>query len=309
MGWFNHQLGYLAIIVSDTTFHFSTNMLSLMESWQNWCRTWWPGDVEWLKEDMYVPNDLSTICSDYLCGIRNCICIYTYSNIYICIYMIFIFTYIHINTYIHTNNIYIYIDRYIHINIYIIHIIYIYIYICSILLNQKEPVGKYHTMEHPENELNVCIVAVFCSSRIISPIHRERNRSSPGSPIKRNHDGDEEDRVDHRDYRVTLAFGERKWWSLVLSPIIMEVERYPKWKETTIGREPFSNFHDCGREVQLKIISCDWFRNPAFTSWYGDSTCHCLFAGFCTCHVVVLGFLQWILPLIVTGRWASTLPT
>ena len=39
---FNHQLGYLAIIVSPRFISQQhVIMLSLMESWQNWLRTWW----------------------------------------------------------------------------------------------------------------------------------------------------------------------------------------------------------------------------------------------------------------------------
>ena len=75
---FNHQLGYLAIIVSPRFISQQhVIMLSLMESWQNWLRTWWCWTIK-------RRNDLTIICSDYSSWNMK---------LHICIYCIFIFIY------------------------------------------------------------------------------------------------------------------------------------------------------------------------------------------------------------------------
>ena len=48
--------------------------------------------------------------------------------------------------------------------------------------------------------------------------------------------------------KCVLSCGWKRSKGHTLSPIIMEVENYPKWKETTIGGTHFSLNHDCGRK-------------------------------------------------------------
>ena len=150
--------------------------------------------------------------------------------------------------------IYIYVCMYIYTNIYtyfIYNIIYIFVAFCWTKRTGSQV--PYHGA--PGNELNVCIVAVFCSSRIISPIHREKSQQ-PGVSHKKKPRRRWGRPLWSQGLQGDFGVWRKNMVKFTLSPIIMEVERYPKYM-----------------------------------------------SGGC------LGFLQWILPLIVTGRWASTLPT
>ena len=184
--------------------------------------------------------------------------------------------------------------------------IYIYMYIFVAVCWTKRwylVVKPYHGA--PENELNVCIVAVFCSSRIISPIHREKSQQPGVSQAK-------ETTTEMR--KTALITGITGWlWRLAKEN--GEVYSFshnhgsgkiPQMKGTYYWREPFSTSMIVGGSpiedhfmllVQKSGVYQLIWRIYLFICRVLYMSCGCL------------GFLQWILRLIVTGRWASTLPT
>ena len=91
-----------------------------------------------------------------------------------------------------------------------------------------------------------------------------------------------------------------------LSPIIVEVENYLKWKETNIGNTPIFHFHDYGRKgnriykaKELQFTVHQWFQ----VSYPNESEKNNAFGDFQPGEVMKTCWIHLDSPSTATKRW------